>query len=82
MAKSHTSTFCQTVILYMPNSVVYIHFFFPLFYFSEMFHLLDKDKSGVIQLSLAEVRLVVLKYHLVKIQRWTTLKYIYLNSLL
>uniref|UniRef100_A0A8B9F7N1 Calpain 8 n=1 Tax=Amazona collaria TaxID=241587 RepID=A0A8B9F7N1_9PSIT len=50
--------------------------------FSKLFHLLDKKKSGVIQLSLAEVRLVRLKYHLVKLQQWTTLKHLYLKSLL
>uniref|UniRef100_A0A8D0KYY2 Calpain 8 n=1 Tax=Strix occidentalis caurina TaxID=311401 RepID=A0A8D0KYY2_STROC len=48
----------------------------------KVFHLLDKDKSGVIQLSLAEVRLVRLKYCLDKLQKWTALKYIYLKSLL
>uniref|UniRef100_A0A8C0IJS8 Calpain 8 n=1 Tax=Bubo bubo TaxID=30461 RepID=A0A8C0IJS8_BUBBB len=48
----------------------------------KVFHLLDKDKSGVIQLSLAEVRLFRLKYCLVKLQKWTALKYIYLKSLL
>lgn len=82
MAKSQTFTFCQTVILYMPNSVVYIHFFSPLFYISEVFNLLDKDKNGVIQISLPEVRLVRLKYHLIQLQQQTTLKYIYLKSLL
>uniref|UniRef100_A0A8C6JRF6 Uncharacterized protein n=1 Tax=Melopsittacus undulatus TaxID=13146 RepID=A0A8C6JRF6_MELUD len=48
----------------------------------KVFHLLDKKKSGVIQLSLAEVKLVRLKYHLGKLQQWTTLKYIYFKSLL
>lgn len=72
MAKSQTSTFCKTVILYMPNSVVYIQFF-PLLYFSEVFHLLDKDNRGVIQLSLAEVRLLRLKYHLVKLWEWNAI---------
>lgn len=42
---------------------LFFFFFFNLFSFSELFRLLDKEKSGVVQLSLAEVRLVGLKYH-------------------
>lgn len=54
----------------LPNSLVYVwfYFFFTLFYFAEVFHLLDKEKSGVVRLSLAEVRLVRLTYYVVKLQ--------------
>lgn len=48
---------------------LYPVFFPPLFYISEVFHLLDKDKNGVIQISLPEVRLVTLKYHLIQLHR-------------
>uniref|UniRef100_A0A8C5ILU4 Calpain 8 n=1 Tax=Junco hyemalis TaxID=40217 RepID=A0A8C5ILU4_JUNHY len=34
-----------------------------------MFYLLDKDKNGVIQISLPEVSLVRLKYHLIQLQQ-------------
>uniref|UniRef100_A0A8C3U9Y9 Calpain 8 n=1 Tax=Catharus ustulatus TaxID=91951 RepID=A0A8C3U9Y9_CATUS len=48
----------------------------------KVFHLLDKEKNGIIQLSLPEVRLVQLKYHLIQLKQQTTLKCTYFKSLL